>query len=203
MNIALTRTLRSKAMRATHTLTRVAVATSRSPSHPINNAGGVSLSQKVDFHGTPAPAFSTKRRRPRTNRRGRDNNLNDGSSESPLKHDPIDDVMVFKEASTALLTKIENAVLPMVHVNDVFVVRRLRGELGEILTIDLSPKEGSYRLEVMESECLFQFTSPISGKVLYVLSAETGEWVGLEDGHLFEGLLVRDLIRQCRGLPKL
>jgi hypothetical protein len=87
--------------------------------------------------------------------------------------------------------------------NDIFVVTRARGELGDTLRIDLSPKEGSYKIEVSEEDCLFQYTSPISGNVLYVNSATTGDWVGIEDGHIFEGLLVRDLIRQCRGLPKL
>ena len=87
--------------------------------------------------------------------------------------------------------------------NEIFVVERVRAEIGDSLSIDLGPKDGSYKIEVNEEGHLIQYSSPISGSIGYVLSASTGEWVGMEDGHSFEGLLVRDLIRQCQGLPDL
>lgn len=127
----------------------------------------------------------------------------DGPAENPLKHEPVTDTLAFCQEASALLTKLQKALEPMKAQNDIFIVKRVDGDIGEILTIDLGPKEGSYRIEISEMEHMFEYTSPISGKVLYVLSNETKEWVGIEDGHLFEGLLVRDLIRQCRGLPNL
>jgi hypothetical protein len=127
----------------------------------------------------------------------------DGAYDNPLQHNPVVDTTQFCEAGGELLTKLENALEPMKAMNDTFVVERSQGEMGEVLTIDLGPKEGCYRIEMSEAEHVFEYTSPISGKLLYILSASTGEWVGSEDGHIFEGLIVRDLIRQCQGLPKL
>lgn len=45
--------------------------------------------------------------------------------------------------------------------------------------------------------------SPLSGTFTYVYSpsAAGGEWVGNEDGHSLLGMLTRDWIRQCRGVP--
>jgi hypothetical protein len=127
----------------------------------------------------------------------------DPSRNSPLKHTAIDDDVEFVQAATALLDRLEVGLDPMKAVNDFFEVERFFGDMGEVLTIDLGPKDGKYRVEMSLEDHVFEYTSPISGKILYVLSATTGEWVGMEDGHSFEGLLVRDLIRQCRGLPKL
>jgi Frataxin-like domain len=119
----------------------------------------------------------------------------------PLKHAAVEDDVEFVQAASALLDKLEAALAPMKPVNDFFVVERFFGDMGEVLTIDLGPKDGKYRVEMCLEDHIFEYSSPISGKILYVLSAETEEWVGMEDGHAFEGLLVRDLIRQCRGLP--
>lgn len=122
---------------------------------------------------------------------------------NPLKHVAVVESEVFRREADALLTKIERALQPMKEKNEIFVVTRRWEDLGPTLSIDLSPKDGSYIVEVNEEEHLLQFSSPISGSQLYILSQRTGEWVGAEDGHLFEGLLVRDLIRQCQGLPDL
>lgn len=43
--------------------------------------------------------------------------------------------------------------------------------------------------------------SPLSGSFSYVYDASSGEWVGSEDGHSLIGMLTRDWIRQCRGVP--
>ena len=153
------------------------------------------------FHASPFVSLGARRRR-RGSKVVRDSSEADEESSNPLKHIPVTDPSKFQHAANDLLSKVEKAVSPMKEKNDVFIVTRSVSELGgDMLTIDLAPGEGSYRIEIMEDEHLFQYTSPISGKVLYVLSSTTGEWVGIEDGHLFEGILVRDLIRQCRGLP--
>jgi frataxin-like iron-binding protein CyaY len=119
-------------------------------------------------------------------------------------HSPVSDTYEFNQAATRLLDKIEQAVEPMKAYNEVFYTKRSDGEIGEMFTIDLGPKVGIYQMEVSLEECVFEYSSPISGKLLYCLSSATGEWVNTDDGHQFEGILVRDLLRSnCIGLPKL
>eukprot|EP00526_Cylindrotheca_closterium_P024646 CAMPEP_0113621888 /NCGR_PEP_ID=MMETSP0017_2-20120614/11201_1 /TAXON_ID=2856 /ORGANISM="Cylindrotheca closterium" /LENGTH=154 /DNA_ID=CAMNT_0000531675 /DNA_START=117 /DNA_END=578 /DNA_ORIENTATION=+ /assembly_acc=CAM_ASM_000147 len=144
------------------------------------------------FHSTD-PVWMPVRRRRRA-RQTEKEEKSEGPAENPLKHEPVTDSLAFCQEASALLTKLQTALEPMKAQNDTFIVKRVDGDIGEILTIDLGPKEGSYRIEISELEHIFEYTSPISGKVLYVLSNETKEWVGIEDGHSFEGLLVRDLI---------
>ena len=43
--------------------------------------------------------------------------------------------------------------------------------------------------------------SPLSGSFTYIFDDSSGEWVGSEDGHSLLGMLTRDWIRQCRGVP--
>jgi hypothetical protein len=89
-------------------------------------------------------------------------------------------------------------------VNDHFVlVRGKEEDLGEYLLLDLGPVHGQYTIQVDEGQALVLLCSPISGQIYYVLSASTGEFCGLDDGHALEGLLVRDLIRQIYGVPQL
>ena len=45
--------------------------------------------------------------------------------------------------------------------------------------------------------------SPLSGSFVYIYNASTKEWVGNEDGHSLLGMLTRDWIRQCNGVPDL
>jgi hypothetical protein len=197
MNPTAARLLRPHIQRAVLSAPRAIYAAGKEPTAVAE----VVFTQKAAFHSTPSTQLAQKRRK-----RGSKQVQETESEESdvnPLKHVAVDDLEQFRESVTLLLDKIEKAVAPMKEQNDVFIVTRARGELGDTLKIDLAPKEGSYKIEVSEEDCLFQYASPISGNVLYIKSATTGNWVGIEDGHIFEGLLVRDLIRQCRGLPKL
>jgi hypothetical protein len=164
--------------------------------------------QRMAFHSSSAVDFPVRRRKRPIQRGGETSSSSDEDSDGPntngpLKHNPVDDDVEFVQAASALLDKLEKALDPMKRQNEVFEVERFFGDMGEVLTIDLGPKEGKYRVEMSLDDHLFEYTSPISGKVLYVFSADTLEWVGIEDGHSFEGLLVRDLIRQCQGLPDL
>ena len=156
------------------------------------------------FHSSPPTKLPVRRRR--GGRRGMNKAQPSNSEETPanpLKHAAVVDSEIFRDAASDLLLKLELALQPMKEKNDIFVISRDFENLGPTLSIDLSPEDGTYIVEVNEEERLLQFSSPISGTHLYVLSKSTGEWVGAEDGHLFEGLLVRDLIRQCKGLPDL
>jgi frataxin-like iron-binding protein CyaY len=155
------------------------------------------------FHSSLKVKFAERRRRRGDRSRGYPTSDTEELIENPLRHDPVTDVEDFSASASILLAKLEKALMPMKAKNDVFVVTRRREELGDTLSIDLTPKDGSYIIEINEEEQLLSYTSPISGTHLYILSAKTREWVGAEDGHAFEGLLVRDLIRQCQGLPDL
>mmetsp|Transcript_46645 Transcript_46645/g.113662 ORF Transcript_46645/g.113662 Transcript_46645/m.113662 type:complete len:300 (+) Transcript_46645:84-983(+) len=121
----------------------------------------------------------------------------------PMKHPPIQDVQIFRHAASALLDKLETALHPMESKNEVFVISREDGDIGETFKLDLGPAVGHYLIEISEDECLMQYSSPISGQILYFLSGSTNEWLAVDDGHSFEGIFVRDLIRQCQGLPNL
>jgi hypothetical protein len=154
------------------------------------------------FHSSPQVEFPVRRRRRPTSRTKTDDSES-SSEHNLLKHQPVTDVTEFSAQASFLLDKVERGLKVMKEKNDPFIITRSHGDVGEVLTLDLGPKEGQYRIEISISETMFEYTSPISGKILYNLSDETREWVGVDDGHLFEGILVRDLIRHCRGLPKL
>jgi len=133
-----------------------------------------------------------------------DDDDNDGSNTvGALQHAFVQDTARFRQAAKELFDKLERALEPMKAKNDPFLITRYPGDIGEIFKLDLGPKEGFYQIEISEEEHVFEYSSPISGNILYCLSAKTGEWVGLEDGNAFEGIFVRDLIRQCQGLPAL
>ncbi|KAL7546095.1 hypothetical protein ACHAWF_009455 [Thalassiosira exigua] len=61
---------------------------------------------------------------------------------------------------------------------------------------------GTYWLTIHPSSNGFvALRSPLSGTFNYVYNSPTGEWVGDEDGHSLLGMLTRDWIRQCQGVP--
>lgn len=109
------------------------------------------------------------------------------------------DLLKFAVGAQEFLDKMELALEPMKRANEIFVVTRQANSL----TITLPPSDGEYSLEIDEDSQSILMQSPLSGKFCYVLSAVSGEWVNQEDGHSLEGMMVRDLIRQCNGVPKL
>jgi Frataxin-like domain len=121
--------------------------------------------------------------------------------------DPVE----FRKASVALLDKLYEALLPMKEVNDPFFLSRGYDSSdvggGEFILIELGPLHGQYMIKVVVEQCILIFQSPLSGQYDYYLankySEKPGEWISSQDRHNFEGLLVRDLIRQCKGLPNL
>lgn len=120
-------------------------------------------------------------------------------------HMAVTDPEVFRTEADKLLEKIEKALRPMEKYNEVFKITLMPRDQYKSgsLTLELKPDDGMYKLEVNDGELRVVFQSAISGSYKYALSASTGEWVDEKDGHSFEGMLVRDLIRQCNGLPDL
>jgi len=136
--------------------------------------------------------------------------------EPTLFHDPIEeespslspssitsDPKEFSARANDLLERVHTAVLPMKKFNDVFDVHLQPEETEDReLSIRLDPKFGSFSLRVDNDSMTVQLTSPISGYLEYVPCSKTGEWCNTEDSHDLIGLVVRDLIRNCNGLPK-
>lgn len=74
---------------------------------------------------------------------------------------------------------------------------------GDYLMIDLGPVNGQYTIEVDIDLRMIRFQSPLSGAIPYFFDNGKSEWRSIHDGHNFVGMLVRDLIRQIKGVPKL
>lgn len=108
----------------------------------------------------------------------------------------------FDASADAFMEKIYQALEPLRKLNEGMVLSRgIEEEAGKFIMIDLGPSMGQYNIQMYNSTQALLFESPISGQNHYMLS--NNEWIGIDDGHNFEGLLVRDLIRQCHGVPKL
>lgn len=126
------------------------------------------------------------------------------SGQNVMKPAGVRDTILFSETAETFLIKLENRLRPMQNCNDVFEITRIpRDYSGGQLTIRLQPKHGMYNFIVDEDNFAIIFSSPISGSYTYVLCSHTGKWLGEDDSHDLEGLLVRDLIRQCNGFPSL
>lgn len=165
------------------------------------------------FHTTPSVSFAVRRRRrqavaPTPTSEGdydSDDDDDDGDqSQSGGFYDAVVDPIRFEQGGDTLLEKIQVALEPMKRANDhFFVTRGTEEEIGNFLLIDVGPVHGQYTLQIdLKQKCLV-FQTPISGQHTYRLSESKGEWMDEIDGHAFEGLLVRDLIRQVKGIPKL
>lgn len=129
---------------------------------------------------------------------------NDDDELFSLRHARVEDEHAFRASADTLLEKLYQAMEPLQRSNpDMFLSRGQEPEMGPFLLIDLGVTGGQYNIQVDCEQQAIIFSSPISGQLLYILSEKTGEWVGELDGHNFEGLLVRDLIRQINGVPNL
>ena len=148
----------------------------------------------------PSPGYNDNKQQQQPDDDGDD----EGSARRPIRR--VMDPVVFGTRATALVNKIHTALIPLQAINDPFILTRDRDpEIGngEYILLDVGPLFGQYTLQVDPEQALVDFQSPISGIMQYYCSTEDGEWRSMEDGHILEGLLVRDLIRQIKGVPKL
>mmetsp|Transcript_14006 Transcript_14006/g.26846 ORF Transcript_14006/g.26846 Transcript_14006/m.26846 type:complete len:247 (+) Transcript_14006:134-874(+) len=163
------------------------------------------------YHTTPLRESSIRRRRRRgqaspstNNRQSDDDDYDKGTARRPIRR--VKAPVEFETRATALVDKIYAALVPLQAINDPFVLTRDRDpEIGhgEYILLDVGPLFGQYTLQVDPEQAVVHFQSPTSGLMQYYCSLEDGEWRSMEDGHILEGLLVRDLIRQIKGVPKL
>ena len=126
----------------------------------------------------------------------------DGDEPHAARPIPVKDTAKFLAASRKELDRIEDAIEPMKSCNDVFDVTRSTNDEGEKLTIRLQGGDGTYTIQIDERNFTMNLTSPMSGAYTYVLCSKSGDWLGMDDAHVMEGMLTRDLIRQCNGVPR-
>lgn len=143
---------------------------------------------------------SSRRRRRKSAATG--NGVDASSVPSESSSTAVHDPKVFASAANSFLNKVQDAMEPMKAHNEVFDIVRSQNEDGENLTIRLKPSEGQYVFQVYNDMTRLTMVSPMSGSFTYVLCSQTGQFVGMDDGHICEGMLVRDLIRHCNGLPQ-
>merc|ERR1712232_681674 len=142
--------------------------------------------------------LSNGTRQRRRRRRKRDNDS--GEEDLVVKKKKMMDRNVFVSVvAKNCLMDIERALEPMMAVNDVFVLKRGLNEIGESLQIILI--DGTYTIQIDEVSQTMILTSPKSGMYTYMYNDEDNEWIGVNDGHSFKGMITRDLIQQCHGLP--
>ena len=126
----------------------------------------------------------------------------DGDEHHAARPVPVKDAAKFLAASRKELDRIEDAIAPMKSCNEVFDVTRSTNDEGEKLTIRLQGGDGTYTIQIDERNFTMNLTSPMSGAYTYVLCSKSGDWLGMDDAHIMEGMLTRDLIRQCNGVPR-
>jgi len=112
-----------------------------------------------------------------------------------IESDPIP----FRRKADEYLTFLHERLLPMQSLNDVFHLSRKENGLEIQLRKDL----GTFVINANDADCVLDLTSPKSGGFTYVMCRETGRWRCKEDGHDLNGMIVRDLIQLCNGLPNL
>ena len=100
------------------------------------------------------------------------------------------------------MKRVHDAVTPMQTVNEDMKMEFNADEPS--LTIETHM--GKFILSTNHVDHTMGFMSYISGKNFYFFAEEEkeeGRWLNVRDGHDFIGLLTRDLIKHCRGCPKI
>jgi hypothetical protein len=126
----------------------------------------------------------------------------------------VTDKIVFEVESKKQVQKLIKSLRPLELINDPFIVTEsYTPDIGPLIEIDLGPLYGKYSIQFdIISKLQLQFISPISGHYIYSCyvdsssdstSSTTSDWCSIIDGHNFEGMLVRDLIKQIQGVPNL
>lgn len=188
---------------------RILVATRGSYlQHSLSPCYNSNSTSQVSFIHQTTPSLARRRRRNQNIDLTQEKNEDAAAAASPLVPTAVRDPDLFFIEAESFLDKVETALAPMKLCNDVFEIERSDGieieslDAETYLYIRLKPGDGTYTLRVDDVAMTLSLSSPISGGHTYVLCANTREWVGEEDGHSLEGILVRDLIRQCNGVPK-
>mmetsp|Transcript_28760 Transcript_28760/g.57932 ORF Transcript_28760/g.57932 Transcript_28760/m.57932 type:complete len:212 (+) Transcript_28760:41-676(+) len=160
--------------------------------------------QTTNYNHQRHHLFSTKTRR---RRRG-------GAS---LSNDRDLSPQQFLSVANDLLDKVESSVLKLKNNNEGIEVTRHPASSGSTSDADGSDRQhlGQLEIKVPSIEGPYEggtymltinadnnvALQCLSGNFTYVYNTVTSEWVGQEDGHSLLGILTRDWIRQCHGVP--
>lgn len=102
----------------------------------------------------------------------------------------------FAEEAQRMFRSIETAVNPLKSQNANFNVSY--GDDGEMIIVT---HRGRHILTVDGNRQLLVFQSYFSGFHKYAFFPEERTWLSIHDGHDLRGLLTRDLMRHCIGVP--
>ncbi|CAK4485781.1 unnamed protein product [Aphanomyces euteiches] len=110
----------------------------------------------------------------------------------PLRPDKFDAL------SKSCFERIEHALAPLLPPeNEDLSIERTSNP--DTLVIAVPPKE--FILKVIAKRQKVELVSPISGTRSYAFNSKTLRWEDDTDGHDLEGLLTRDFMRLCNGVP--
>lgn len=103
----------------------------------------------------------------------------------------------FAALSTEFLDRVQSAMKPLYPpLNEEFQVKR---DANDEILIRTNSKE--FGVKVLPLKQQIVFSSPVSGLHTYQWNASTKRWEDEADSHDIEGLLTRDLMRNCAGMP--
>lgn len=115
--------------------------------------------------------------------------------------DIIRDRDEFRRKARECLALLHDKLLPMEALNDTFILSLL--DDSSLLEVKLRPDLGKFTLAMNDEGCVLDLTSPKSGGFEYVFCTNTESWRGKNDGHDLNGMIVRDFIQLCHGVPDL
>jgi frataxin-like iron-binding protein CyaY len=102
----------------------------------------------------------------------------------------------FKLKSEEVLEMIHKALLPLVPLNPVFEIERSANEIKLNTGV-----KGKYIFRIDHAHKRLFVASPMSGNFHYRYDSSSENWLGTNDNHDMRGLVNRDLLRHCVGLP--
>ena len=97
-----------------------------------------------------------------------------------------------------MLSDISDAIEPILPLNPGYEINRIASDHLEVRCGD---NGGTYVFRVDHSLYAIGIISPVSGINKYMLHPDEGLWLGASDGHDMRGLIIRDFMRHCLGLP--
>lgn len=96
-----------------------------------------------------------------------------------------------------MIDNVEIAIKPILPLNPTYQMTRSN---PEELVLNVGAK-GSYIFKIDRDMMLLTVQTPISGVHQYDFEVNDGQWLSVIDGHDMRGLVTRDLLRHCTGLP--
>jgi hypothetical protein len=112
----------------------------------------------------------------------------------------------FEPLVSALYDKIEKALEDMRQLNEGMTVERegltLRIYTGPGSGASTGHKTFTFTVDDPASRTLTYSTpAKANATIHYKYKAETGQWLGAEDGHYLEDLFTREILLYCKGMP--